>query len=60
MAETALYYCQDYESKEKFPIENERISHLLPAFYEDIIVRVYSKKPELVSDKETTAKKVFS
>ncbi|AES96200.2 deoxynucleoside triphosphate triphosphohydrolase SAMHD1 homolog [Medicago truncatula] len=43
-----IKFFKDYGSKEKFPIENERISHLLPAFYEDIIVRVYSKKPELV------------
>lgn len=39
---------QDYESDYKFPIRDERISHLLPAFYQDMIVRVYSKKPELV------------
>ncbi|RDY05545.1 Deoxynucleoside triphosphate triphosphohydrolase SAMHD1-like protein, partial [Mucuna pruriens] len=35
-------------STEKFPIPDDRISHLLPAYYEDVIVRVYSKKPELV------------
>ncbi|XP_042981670.1 deoxynucleoside triphosphate triphosphohydrolase SAMHD1 homolog isoform X3 [Carya illinoinensis] len=39
---------QDYESDETFPIQDDRISHLLPAFYQDMIVRVYSKKPELV------------
>ncbi|KAH9742154.1 HD domain-containing protein [Citrus sinensis] len=39
---------QDYESKEKFPIPDNRISHLLPTCYQDMIVRVYSKKPELV------------
>uniref|UniRef100_F6HPP0 HD domain-containing protein n=1 Tax=Vitis vinifera TaxID=29760 RepID=F6HPP0_VITVI len=39
---------QDFESDEKFPIQDDRISHLLPAGYEDRIVRVYSKKPELV------------
>ncbi|KAK7309686.1 hypothetical protein RJT34_06615 [Clitoria ternatea] len=43
-----IKFFKDYESREKFPIADERISHLLPAFYEDIIVRVYSKKPELV------------
>jgi hypothetical protein len=40
---------QDYESDEKFKIPDERISHLLPASCQDMIVRVYSKKPELVS-----------
>ncbi|KAK2374535.1 hypothetical protein P8452_47127 [Trifolium repens] len=43
-----INFFKDYEDKEKFPIEDQRVSHLLPAFYEDIIVRVYSKKPELV------------
>ncbi|XP_057508108.1 uncharacterized protein LOC130791036 isoform X1 [Actinidia eriantha] len=41
-------FFQDYESNEKFPIRDERISHLLPSNYLDMIVRVYSKKPELV------------
>lgn len=41
-------YIQDYESKVKFPIRDDRISHLLPTSYQDLIVRVYSKKPELV------------
>ena len=31
-----------------FSIQDDRISHMLPAFYQDMIVRVYSKKPELV------------
>lgn len=39
---------QDYESDEKFSIPDDRISHLLPTSYQDMIVRVYSKKPELV------------
>ncbi|KAF3437246.1 hypothetical protein FNV43_RR19999 [Rhamnella rubrinervis] len=39
---------QDYESEEKFSIADNRISHLLPTSYQDMIVRVYSKKPELV------------
>ncbi|XP_061359589.1 uncharacterized protein LOC133303657 [Gastrolobium bilobum] len=43
-----IKFFKDYESKEKFPISDDRISHLLPAFYEDVLVRVYSKKPELV------------
>lgn len=41
---------QDYESEEKFSISDDRISHLLPTFYQDMIVRVYSKKPELVGE----------
>ncbi|KAK7838578.1 deoxynucleoside triphosphate triphosphohydrolase samhd1 like protein [Quercus suber] len=36
------------QSDEVFSIQDDRISHLLPAFYQDMIVRVYSKKPELV------------
>lgn len=39
---------QDYECNEKFPIPDERISLLLPECFQDKIVRVYSKKPELV------------
>lgn len=45
---SSLISVQDYESKEKFPIRDDRISHLLPTSYQDLIVRVYSKKPELV------------
>ncbi|XP_022725971.1 deoxynucleoside triphosphate triphosphohydrolase SAMHD1 homolog isoform X1 [Durio zibethinus] len=44
----SINFFQDYESDYKFPIPEERISHLLPAFCQDTIVRVYSKKPELV------------
>ncbi|PPD89230.1 hypothetical protein GOBAR_DD13826 [Gossypium barbadense] len=44
----SIKFFQDYESDYKFPIRDERISHLLPAFCQDMIVRVYSKKPELV------------
>ncbi|XP_061988208.1 uncharacterized protein LOC133706674 [Rosa rugosa] len=44
----SINFFQDYESKEKFPIRDDRISHLLPTSYQDLIVRVYSKKPELV------------
>ncbi|KAJ4824721.1 hypothetical protein Tsubulata_045534 [Turnera subulata] len=40
--------CQDYESNDKFPISDDRISHLLPSYCQDMIVRVYAKKPELV------------
>nr|ACZ74676.1 putative metal-dependent phosphohydrolase [Phaseolus vulgaris] len=39
---------QDYESNEKFTIPDDRVSHLLPTSYQDMIVKVYSKKPELV------------
>uniref|UniRef100_A0A2P2IPZ0 Deoxynucleoside triphosphate triphosphohydrolase SAMHD1 homolog n=1 Tax=Rhizophora mucronata TaxID=61149 RepID=A0A2P2IPZ0_RHIMU len=41
-------FFKDYESDEKFIIPDHRISQLLPVFYEDKLVRVYSKKPELV------------
>lgn len=41
-------FIQDYESEDKFSIPDDRISHLLPTSYQDMIVRVYSKKPELV------------
>ncbi|XP_052172500.1 uncharacterized protein LOC127788362 [Diospyros lotus] len=43
-----INFFKDYDSDEKFPIRDESISHLLPAYYQDMIVRVYSKKPELV------------
>ncbi|KAA3482964.1 deoxynucleoside triphosphate triphosphohydrolase SAMHD1-like protein isoform X3 [Gossypium australe] len=45
---SSIKFFQDYESDYKFPIRDERISHLLPAFCQDMIVRVYSKKPELL------------
>ncbi|XP_030496702.2 uncharacterized protein LOC115712545 isoform X1 [Cannabis sativa] len=44
----SIKFFKDYESSDTFHIEDDRISHLLPAFYQDTIVRVYSKKPELV------------
>lgn len=44
----SINFFKDYDSEEKFPIPEERISHLLPSSYQDMIVRVYSKKPELV------------
>lgn len=44
----SIHFFKDYESDEKFTIPDERISHLLPASFQDMIVRVYSKKPELV------------
>ncbi|OIV90287.1 hypothetical protein TanjilG_13142 [Lupinus angustifolius] len=44
----SINFFKDYESTEKFTIPDGRISHLLPTSYQDMIVRVYSKKPELV------------
>ncbi|KAL6977241.1 hypothetical protein U1Q18_026037 [Sarracenia purpurea var. burkii] len=41
-------FFKDYESNDKFPIQDEHISHLLPTYYQDMIVRVYSKRAELV------------
>ncbi|VFQ73539.1 unnamed protein product [Cuscuta campestris] len=43
-----IKFFKDYESEEKFSISDDRISHLLPTSYQDMIVRVYSKKMELV------------
>ncbi|XP_009622866.1 uncharacterized protein [Nicotiana tomentosiformis] len=44
----SIHFFKDYESDEKFSIPDDRISHLLPTSYQDMIVRVYSKKPHLV------------
>uniref|UniRef100_A0A166E918 HD domain-containing protein n=1 Tax=Daucus carota subsp. sativus TaxID=79200 RepID=A0A166E918_DAUCS len=44
----SINFFKDYECNEKFPIPDERISLLLPECFQDKIVRVYSKKPELV------------
>ncbi|CAK7332697.1 unnamed protein product [Dovyalis caffra] len=43
-----IKFFQDFESNENFLISDDHVSHLLPAFCEDRIVRVYAKKPELV------------
>jgi len=43
-----INFFEDYESEDKFSIPDDRISHLLPTSYQDMIVRVYAKKPELV------------
>ncbi|XP_020410036.1 deoxynucleoside triphosphate triphosphohydrolase SAMHD1 homolog isoform X2 [Prunus persica] len=43
-----INFFKDYDSSEKFRIPDDRISHLLPRFFQDRIVRVYAKKPELV------------
>ncbi|KAJ6897052.1 deoxynucleoside triphosphate triphosphohydrolase SAMHD1 [Populus alba x Populus x berolinensis] len=45
---TKISFFKDYESEEKFSIPDDRISHLLPTCFQDRIVRVYAKKPELV------------
>ncbi|KAF6174367.1 hypothetical protein GIB67_027838 [Kingdonia uniflora] len=39
---------KDYDSEVMFSIADGRANHLLPVCNEDIIVRVYSKKHELV------------
>ncbi|MED6148253.1 hypothetical protein PIB30_051387 [Stylosanthes scabra] len=44
----SINFFKDYDSDEKFTISNDQVSHLLPTSYQDMIVRVYSKKPELV------------
>ncbi|KAK2661798.1 hypothetical protein Ddye_000372 [Dipteronia dyeriana] len=44
----SINFFKDYESDEKFSIPDDHISHLLPSYCQDMIVRVYSKKPELV------------
>ncbi|RYR56835.1 hypothetical protein Ahy_A05g022548 [Arachis hypogaea] len=44
----SINFFKDYDSDEKFTISNDRVSHLLPTTYQDMIVRVYAKKPELV------------
>ncbi|GAB2214238.1 hypothetical protein Droror1_Dr00018579 [Drosera rotundifolia] len=43
-----IMFFQDYESDEKFPIQDDQVSHLLPGCCQDKIVRVYSKKDDLV------------
>ncbi|KAK0574269.1 hypothetical protein LWI29_020722 [Acer saccharum] len=43
-----INFFKDYDCHEKFPIRDESISQMLPTFNQDKIVRVYSKKPELV------------
>ncbi|KAL4379537.1 hypothetical protein GQ457_02G020230 [Hibiscus cannabinus] len=45
----SINFFKDYESEEKFAIPDDRVSHLLPTSYQDMIVRVYAKKPELVA-----------
>ncbi|KAK6139217.1 hypothetical protein DH2020_027037 [Rehmannia glutinosa] len=44
----SISFFKDYDSSEKFTIKDDLVSHLLPTSYQDMIVRVYSKKPHLV------------
>nr|BAJ89292.1 predicted protein [Hordeum vulgare subsp. vulgare] len=44
----SIKFFKDFGCEEKFPITDERVSHLLPVCNQDRIVRVYAKKPELV------------
>nr|CAD1838282.1 unnamed protein product [Ananas comosus var. bracteatus] len=44
----SINFFKDYDSDKKFSISDDRISCLLPTCYQDRIVRVYAKKPELV------------
>ncbi|XP_023757405.1 uncharacterized protein LOC111905903 [Lactuca sativa] len=44
----SINFFEDYNSKNKFTISKDQISHLLPEYNQDFLVRVYSKKPELV------------
>ncbi|KAK2636446.1 hypothetical protein Ddye_031238 [Dipteronia dyeriana] len=43
-----IKFFKDYDCHEKFLIRDESISQMLPAVNQDMIVKVYSKKPELV------------
>ncbi|KAI5679195.1 hypothetical protein M9H77_10145 [Catharanthus roseus] len=43
-----INFFEDYDSTKKFQIMDFRVSHMLPAAYQDVMVRVYSKKAELV------------
>lgn len=56
---TQCLFSQDYETNDKFTIEDESISHMLPSGHQDMIVRVYSKKPELVSERILNIYSVF-
>lgn len=54
-------YClQDYDSFEKLRLKDGCISHLLPVCYQDMIVRVYTRKPELVSEMQPNPTPLFS
>lgn len=43
-----VHFFQDFDSTEKFLIPQDRISHILPETFQDMIIRVYAKKPEHV------------
>ncbi|KAL1550872.1 deoxynucleoside triphosphate triphosphohydrolase SAMHD1 isoform X2 [Salvia divinorum] len=43
-----IRFFEDYDSTRKISICDGAVSHLLPTSYEDMIVRVYTKKPHLV------------
>ncbi|KAK9675559.1 hypothetical protein RND81_11G015100 [Saponaria officinalis] len=45
----SIRFFQNYDSTVSEPIEDDRISHLLPGCCQDRIVRVYAKKPEHVT-----------
>ncbi|XP_078174617.1 uncharacterized protein LOC144568224 [Carex rostrata] len=44
----SINFFKDYVSNDKFPVPDGCVSHLLPSNFQDRIVRVYAKKPELV------------
>lgn len=44
----SINFFEDYNSRDKFSINKDQISHLLPEYNQDLLVRVYSKNPELV------------
>ncbi|KAF3329007.1 deoxynucleoside triphosphate triphosphohydrolase SAMHD1 isoform X1 [Carex littledalei] len=44
----SINFFKDYVSNDKFPVSDGCVSHLLPSNFQDRIVRVYAKKPELV------------
>lgn len=50
----ANYLCleQDFDSTEKFSVQKDRVSHMLPETFQDRIIRVYTKKKELVCWKD--------
>ncbi|XP_050372037.1 uncharacterized protein LOC126789974 isoform X2 [Argentina anserina] len=49
MSSSRVSFFKDYESEEKLPISAKDISNLVPSYYQDKIIRVYSKNPDLVA-----------
>ncbi|XP_051121989.1 uncharacterized protein LOC127245266 [Andrographis paniculata] len=43
-----IKFFKDYDSVDKFDVKDHLVSHLLPTCYQDLIVRVYCKKSQLV------------